>query len=180
MTAALALALLALPFGLWLTLSLMSELKQNSLINAGPLRWQNVDGSWSSLQSSAAPYTLLFLGFLSCDSVCPKRLSEMALISRNTDAEQLQVLFITIDATRDTAGIRRQLVDALGIRSGLLEPQALRALRSRLHDRNQELSRHSPRTYLLARDGRVLAIFQGEALSAHAVQKHLSMLNATT
>lgn len=176
---ALVLALGALPLGLWLALSLGSGVGSQASLRLADLRWQNVDGSWSTLNKSQAPYTLLFLGYLSCDSVCPERLSEMALISRSVSREQLQLLFLTIDATRDTPEVRQQLVDTLGIQSGQLEPQALQALRSQLQDRGQGLSRHSTRTYLLARDGQVLHVFQGSALTEQAVQEHVAKLGTS-
>ena len=47
---------------------------------------------------------LLFFGYTSCPDVCPTTLSEMkrVLVEMGADAEQVQVVFVTVDPERDT------------------------------------------------------------------------------
>lgn len=170
---ALALALLALPLALALSVGLFPDWTAHSRLKVTPFSWYNLDGEPVLFGESKAPFTLLFLGFLSCDSVCPVRLARMANIARQRDQGQLQLLFLTLDAARDTPDKRRRLVDALGIDSGTLTPQAMQRLRLELGDRAGELDRHSPRVYLLNRKGKILEVFLGEDLNWPAVQQRI-------
>ncbi len=57
---------------------------------------------------------VMFFGFTQCPDVCPTVLSEMAEVMRQLGprADQVQVLFVTIDPERDTAALLAQYVPA--------------------------------------------------------------------
>lgn len=171
---AFALALLALPLALVVSIAVFPNWAAHSRLQVTPFSWYNVDGELTSFRGSQAPFTLLFIGFLSCDSVCPVRLANLANIARQRDRDQLQLLFLTLDGDRDTPEVRRRLVDSLGIESGRMTQSALQALRFELGDRTDKLARHSPRVYLLSREGRLVDIFSGEDLSWQVVQDRIA------
>lgn len=56
----------------------------------------------------------LFFGFTQCPDVCPTSLSTMSEVMRllGEDAEQVQVLFVTVDPERDTAELLQAYVPA--------------------------------------------------------------------
>ncbi|MES2932600.1 MAG: SCO family protein [Pseudomonadota bacterium] len=57
---------------------------------------------------------VLFFGFTQCPDVCPSTMAEMAGVMKTlgSQAEQVQVLFITIDPERDTKELLSQYVPA--------------------------------------------------------------------
>ena len=59
---------------------------------------------------------VLFFGYTQCPDVCPTTLSALAdaLKQLGTDAERVQVLFVTVDPGRDTAEILSNYVAAFG------------------------------------------------------------------
>ncbi len=56
----------------------------------------------------------IFFGYTHCPDVCPTTLSDfaMALKSMGEEAQQVQVLFVTVDPERDTPELLRQFVPA--------------------------------------------------------------------
>jgi protein SCO1/2 len=54
----------------------------------------------------------VFFGFTHCPDVCPTTLSEMKLVLKElgSDANRVQVLFVTVDPERDTPEVLRQYV----------------------------------------------------------------------
>ncbi len=69
---------------------------------------------------------VVFFGFIQCPDVCPTALAELAQVMRNLgpQAEQVQVLFVTVDPERDTQEVLSQYVSQfdsrfLGLRGDL-------------------------------------------------------------
>lgn len=56
------------------------------------------------LSEQRGKVVLLFFGFTNCPDVCPTALSDIAAVQRKlgSDAEQVQVAFVTLDPERDT------------------------------------------------------------------------------
>ena len=68
------------------------------------------------LESLKGKWSFLFFGFTHCPDACPTTLAELARarhsIAKNTvGAEDIQVVFISVDPNRDTASKLRQYVD---------------------------------------------------------------------
>jgi protein SCO1/2 len=63
------------------------------------------DGKRFSSESLKGQPYVLFFGFTNCPDVCPTTLLEMsnALAALGSDADQLSMLFVTVDPERDTA-----------------------------------------------------------------------------
>ncbi|PXX39989.1 protein SCO1/2 [Undibacterium pigrum] len=72
------------------------------------------DGKEYSLASFKGKYLLIFFGFTQCPDVCPTALSRAVHIRKllADKAEQLQVIFITIDPERDTPELLAQYMKA--------------------------------------------------------------------
>ncbi|MFN3490733.1 MAG: SCO family protein, partial [Anaerolineales bacterium] len=62
------------------------------------------DGAEFRLSSEKGKVHLIFFGYTSCPDFCPTTLAEMKLLmdTLGSDAEGVQVLFITVDPEKDT------------------------------------------------------------------------------
>lgn len=60
---AFALALLALPLALVVSIAVFPNWAAHSRLQVTPFSWYNVDGELTSFRGSQAPFTLLFIGF---------------------------------------------------------------------------------------------------------------------
>ncbi len=71
-------------------------------------------GARRTLADYRGKLVVIFFGFTQCPDVCPTTLQEMAEVRRalGPDADQLQVLFVTIDPVRDTREVLAQYVPA--------------------------------------------------------------------
>ncbi|HBZ8061693.1 TPA: SCO family protein, partial [Klebsiella pneumoniae] len=58
--------------------------------------------------------TYLFFGFTSCPDVCPTTMVELSQVKHlmGKDADQLQVVFVSVDPARDTPEVARTYVEA--------------------------------------------------------------------
>jgi protein SCO1/2 len=72
------------------------------------------DGKPRTLSDFKGKVTVVFFGFTHCPDVCPTTLSKLAEVSKRlgTDAERLQVLFVTVDPQRDTQEVLSRYVPA--------------------------------------------------------------------
>jgi len=69
------------------------------------------------LDSLKGKWSLLFFGFTHCPDVCPTTLAELARVREHiakdtAGAGSIQVVFVSVDPNRDTAGNLRQYVSA--------------------------------------------------------------------
>jgi protein SCO1 len=64
-------------------------------------------GKQVNLSDFKGKVVVLFFGYTQCPSICPTTMAEMAMVKKNlgAQADKLQVLFITVDPTRDTPEI---------------------------------------------------------------------------
>lgn len=72
------------------------------------------NGQRRSLEDFRGKVVFVFFGYTHCPDVCPTTLAEMAGIMQalGSDAERLQVLFITLDPERDTPELLASFVPA--------------------------------------------------------------------
>jgi protein SCO1/2 len=109
----------------------------------------------------------IFFGYTRCPDACPTTMGELALVMKElgTDAERLQVLFITVDPERDTPEVLSRYVPAfhpsfLGL-YGDAEATARTAKEFRIIYQKQPLKDsgysvdHSAGSYLYDTNGRV-------------------------
>jgi protein SCO1 len=64
--------------------------------------------SYDFKAATAGKPTLLFFGYTNCPDVCPTTMADIAVALRGLDAglvQQLQVVFVTTDPTRDTPAV---------------------------------------------------------------------------
>lgn len=82
------------------------------------------DGKVRTLAEFKGKVVVMFFGFTQCPDVCPTTLTEMqqALALLGPRADQVQVLFVTVDPERDTAVILKQYVPAFDARFLGLRP----------------------------------------------------------
>lgn len=82
------------------------------------------DGKVRTLAEFKGKVVVMFFGYTQCPDVCPTTLTEMqqALAVLGPKANQVQVLFVTVDPERDTAVILKQYVPAFDARFLGLRP----------------------------------------------------------
>ncbi|MDQ1922872.1 SCO family protein [Massilia pseudoviolaceinigra] len=101
---------------------------------AKPLSFQNTDltglpyarefaltdhnGKPRTLADFKGKVVVMFFGFTQCPDVCPTTMAEMAAVMKELGpkADQVQVLFVTIDPARDTRELLAQYVPAFDAR----------------------------------------------------------------
>ena len=127
----------------------------------------------------------VFFGFTHCPDVCPTTLAELAQVMKElgADANQLQVLFVTVDPERDTQKLLAQYVpsfhpDFIGL-YGDRDATARAAKEFKIYYNKQPATGgsysvdHSAGTFILDREGR-LRLFaqygQGPAALLHDIR----------
>ena len=81
---------------------------------AGEIELTRADGSVFKLSEERGGVVLLFFGYTSCPDVCPTTLADMKLAIealKPAEAEQIKVIFITVDPARDTPERVQEYVD---------------------------------------------------------------------
>lgn len=118
-------------------------------------------------------WTLVFFGFANCPDICPITLQQLAAARRelgaDADAAPPQILFVGVDARRDTPEVLASFIRPFGpgVRAVTGSPAELQALASglglyfRVHDDGSETYNveHSSAVLLLNPDGKLQAIF---------------------
>jgi len=129
----------------------------------------------------------VFFGYTHCPDACPTTLAEFSQVIRElgTDAEKVQVLFVTVDPERDTPEVLQQYVPAfhpsfLGL-VGDAEATARTAKEFRVFYQKQPLKAggysvdHSAGTYIFDREGR-LRLFAPYGRGADALLHDIRIL----
>ena len=72
------------------------------------------DGKPRTLADFKGKAVVIFFGYTHCPDVCPTTMAEMAAVMKQlgTDADRVQVLFVTLDPERDTPALLKQYVPA--------------------------------------------------------------------
>jgi len=72
------------------------------------------DGKPHRLADFKGKVVVVFFGFTYCPDVCPSTLSKLAEVTKRlgSDADKMQVLFVTVDPERDTAELLARYVPA--------------------------------------------------------------------
>lgn len=81
---------------------------------AGEIELARADGSVFKLSDERGDIVLLFFGYTSCPDVCPTTLADMKLAiqaMKPAEAEQIKVVFVTVDPERDTPDRVQEYVD---------------------------------------------------------------------
>lgn len=140
----------------------------------GPFELTNHRGEAVTDANFRGRYMLIFFGYTYCPDVCPTELANIAaaLDHLGKQADRIQPLFITVDPERDTAKLLGDYVTHFHPRmQGLTGSpaqikQAAKAYRVYFAKSNPAQSEdylmdHSTFVYLMAPDGRYLALFRG-------------------
>ncbi|MBU3620124.1 SCO family protein [Polynucleobacter sp. CS-Odin-A6] len=82
------------------------------------------DGKVRTLADFKGKAVIMFFGYTQCPDICPTTLTEMQQVMTllGPQANQVQVLFVTVDPNRDTAAILKQYVPAFDARFLGLRP----------------------------------------------------------
>jgi len=75
---------------------------------------KNQDGKPVTLETYKGKVVVMFFGFTQCPDVCPTTMAEMANVMKELgpQADDVQVLFVTLDPERDTPELLKQYAPA--------------------------------------------------------------------
>ncbi|MFZ6742051.1 SCO family protein [Undibacterium sp. JH2W] len=131
------------------------------------------DGKEYSLASFKDKYVLVFFGFTQCPDICPTALSRAVHIRKllADRAEQLQVIFITIDPERDTPELLTQYMQAfdpgfLGLYGDMKQTQevaaAFRVFYQKVPSGSSYTMDHTSISYVFDAKGKIRLAFKHE------------------
>lgn len=131
---------------------------------------QGSHGQLFKLSETRGKVVVLGFGFSHCPEICPTTLANLSRVMKNLgdSAQEVQVLYITVDPERDTAARLREYMAVfnphfIGLTGGAEELAAIRQAYGILIEReahgggNYEVH-HSSYLYLIDRDGKLRAL----------------------
>lgn len=146
------------------------------------------EGRPRTLSDFRGKVVTLFFGFTQCPDVCPTSLAEMAdaMKAMGPKAEQVQVLFVTVDPARDTPALLKEYVPSFDPRFvGLTgTPEQVSQVAKEFRVFYQKVPGktpdsytidHTAGTYVFDREGR-LRLFVKHGQGAEALAHDLSIL----
>jgi protein SCO1 len=97
------------------------KFKNSDITGAGygrTLSLTDQDGKPRTLADFRGKVVVVFFGYTHCPDVCPTTLAELAEVMKSlgSDADRVQVLFVTVDPQRDTPGVLAKYVTAFNPR----------------------------------------------------------------
>lgn len=134
----------------------------------GPFTLAGLDGKPVSEKDLKGKPTVLFFGFTRCPDVCPTTLTTLssALGKMGKDADRLNVVFVTLDPTRDTADTLREYLTSFDprIRGLIGTPEETARMADLFHIHVRRIAgkdgdytlEHSASIELFDREGRVV------------------------
>ena len=155
------------------------EPEMPSPYHAADVTWQHAQAGFHLVDFNGKPRALtdfsgkvvvLFFGYTHCPEVCPTTLADLAQVMRQLgkDAEQVQVLFVTLDPERDSPGLLAQYVPSfdpsfLGLRGDAqATAQAAKAFgvsyEKQYGERGGYTMNHTDGIYLLGARGKPLLL----------------------
>jgi protein SCO1/2 len=136
---------------------------------AADFRLTDATGKLRNLSDFRGKVVVLFFGYTHCPEVCPTTLADLAQVIRllGTDAEKVQVLFVTLDPERDTPEILSKYVPSFNPSFlGLYGDAPATAQAAKVFAVNYEKHAekggytldHSDGTYLIGKSGRTVLL----------------------
>jgi protein SCO1/2 len=85
-------------------------------VTGGPprldFRLTNADGVAVTGETWRGKVVALYFGYTNCPDVCPTTLANLADVATRVDSPDFQILFVTVDADRDTPAVLRDYASA--------------------------------------------------------------------
>lgn len=142
---------------------------QNTAID---FTWQDINGAQRQFSDWKKGPSYLFLGFLSCSQICPIRTHQVKLLMEKlteTERQNIQFLFVTVDPQNDTPDIRQQMIDSQSAQffSAELTPEQLEKLQWKLAEKStatSDINLHSGNLYLISPTGQLKQTYTQQQL----------------
>lgn len=124
-------------------------------------------GNQKRLSDYRGKVVVLFFGFTHCPEICPTTLSDLSRVMKQlgSEADNVQVLFITIDPDRDTADVLAKFVpyfhpSFVGLRGDAeataQAAQAFAVNYEKHEEKDSYTMDHTDSVYLIGKDGRTV------------------------
>lgn len=119
---------------------------------AANFKLTDVNGQQRTLGDFAGKVVVVFFGYTQCPDVCPTTMGELAQVKQalGSDAERLQVIFVSVDPQRDTPQVLKEYTAAFDPDFVALYPeseQALEKLTKNFKIYVQQVEGQTPETY---------------------------------
>lgn len=154
------------------------------------LRLTDHNGKPRALADFNGKAVAIFFGYTHCPDVCPTTLGELALTLKQlgSDADKVQVLFVTLDPGRDTPEVLRQYVPSfhpgfLGLTGSEAEVAQAAKSFNVFYEKKESGSKagylvdHSANTFLIDPQGRVRLLYGFGAAPASIVHDIKQLLD---
>ena len=150
---------------------LMNDLMSGKGQVGGPFTLLDQNGKKRTLAEFKGKVVLIYFGYMFCPDICPTDLNNLAgLLKRlGKDSAQVQVIFITLDPTRDTQEFIGKYVEyfdkrILGLRGTEQQTKQVATQYKTFYEKvslkdNQYVIDHTAFTYIMNRAGKYLAFF---------------------
>jgi len=144
-------------------------------------------GKPQKIENFAGKVVVINFGYTHCPDVCPTTLLDLAnaLKLMGSSAEQVQVLFVTVDPARDTQEVLAQYVPSfnptfIGLRGDDKQldevVKSFKAYYAKADDKKNYTVDHSAGSYVLDKNGNVRIYIQFGEKSAHIAHDLQSLL----
>lgn len=155
----------------------------------GPFSMTNQNGQAVSEKTFAGKAMAIFFGFTYCPDICPTTLARLSSLmdKLGPDAENIQVILVSVDPERDTSAVLRSYLEAFDSRfMGLTgTPEQLasfaktyRAFYEKVPAANGDYTmNHSAGIYLYDSEGKFSGTLDPHEADEVAIQKLLNLLN---
>ena len=142
---------------------------QNTAID---FTWQDINGTQHQFSDWKKGPSYLFFGFLSCSQICPIRTHQVKLLMEKlteTERQNIQFLFVTVDPQNDTPDMRQQMIDSQSAQffSAELTPEQLEKLQWQLAEKStatSDINLHSGNLYLISPTGQLKQTYTQQQL----------------
>ncbi|MGH1471795.1 MAG: SCO family protein [Cellvibrionaceae bacterium] len=127
-------------------------------------QWSDINGQRHQFSDWNNYATFLFVGYLSCQVICHKRIQDMLSIDDQLTTNNVRFLFITIDPESDTTDLRHLTIDSRSRNffSGATSENELDLLLSQLNEnfhRNANDVAHNGNIYLVTHHRKIERIY---------------------
>lgn len=143
--------------------------------------WTDAAGQTHRFNDEKRGPTVLFLGYLECTDFCPLRIRQLLELAQIESEEAWQILFVTLDPTRDTPAVRQALeLLAPRIQTAALAAPALAVLQGQLQERvtvKQEAIHHAGNLYLFDDQHQLQRVYSQRDLSTNLLLQDIQQLS---
>lgn len=138
----------------------------------GPWELKDQNGKTKTDKDFASKYKLIYFGFTSCPAICPTELQKTATAYKelsDSQQEQIQMMFITVDPERDTPKVLKNYVSLfdptmIGLTGTLEQIEQIKSeykvYAAKVPEGDSYMMDHSSFIYFMTPDDKLITLFK--------------------